>query len=175
LTKIEIRAEPSGAPKVFLENEPANIAISLSHRSGTAICALADSGAALGCDLEIIEPRSDAFVTDYFTAEEQAFVNQSQGANRSQLLALLWSGKESALKALGVGLRLDTRSLVVNSMGNDPAPDLSRSFDSHDWHPFDVRFGADIFQGWWQLTHNFLRTLVAAPAPSQPIPLVILE
>ena len=32
---------------------------------------------ALGCDLELIEPRSDAFVADYFTAEEQALIAQS--------------------------------------------------------------------------------------------------
>src|SRR6516162_11237684 len=70
LTKIEIRPAASGAPEVFFANKPAAVSISLSHRAGTAICAVALSGAALGCDLEVIEPRSNSFVADYFTAEE---------------------------------------------------------------------------------------------------------
>jgi len=28
----------------------------------------------IGCDLEVVEPRSDAFVADYFTSEEQALI-----------------------------------------------------------------------------------------------------
>ena len=64
---------------------------------------------ALGCDLEVIEPRSEEFVADYFTTEEQKMVSQAPIADRSKLLALLWSAKESALKALREGLRFDTR------------------------------------------------------------------
>ena len=67
----------------------------------------------LGCDLEIVEPRSDAFVADYFTAEEQEVVRQACPADRFALIALIWSAKESALKALQSGLRIDTRSLSV--------------------------------------------------------------
>ena len=67
----------------------------------------------MGCDLEMIEPRSDAFVADYFTVEEQALVARASAADRSRLLALLWSAKESALKALRAGLRLDTRCVIV--------------------------------------------------------------
>ena len=185
LAEIEIRSKPSGAPEVFVENKPANIVISLSHRAGTAICAIANSGVALGCDLEIIEARSDAFVTDYFTTEEQELVARSDGRLRSQLLALLWSGKESALKALGVGLRLDTRCLVVDPMVSvlsanedqtqyEGEPALWRSVECNKWHAFDVRFGIEILHGWWQHAPNFLRTLVAAPSPSRPIPLVML-
>jgi 4'-phosphopantetheinyl transferase len=167
LAEIEIRPASSGAPEVFLSGKPAGVTVSLSHRDGTAICAIADSGSAdsgtaLGCDLEVVEPRSDAFVADYFTTEEQLLVTQSPIAERSQLIALLWSGKESALKALRMGLRLDTRSVSVNP-----------SYNSHDWHPLHVTFDEQVFHGWWQLSHNALRTMVASPSPSQPIPLVI--
>ena len=56
-------------------NRP-QVTISLSHRSGAAICAVAPAGVDLGCDLEVIEPRSEAFVADYFTVDEQALVAQ---------------------------------------------------------------------------------------------------
>ncbi len=80
LAEIEVLPAPSGAPEVFLANQPAEVTISLSHRDGVAICAVADSGVDLGCDLEIVEPRSDAFVNDYFTPEEQALVAQAYPA-----------------------------------------------------------------------------------------------
>jgi phosphopantetheinyl transferase (holo-ACP synthase) len=41
---IEIRAASSGAPEVFLQDRQAEIAISLSHSSGTALCTLGTTG-----------------------------------------------------------------------------------------------------------------------------------
>jgi len=164
--KIEIRSAPSGAPEAFFDNQPAAVVISLSHRAGIAACAVAMSGVELGCDLEMVEPRSDAFVADYFTVEEQALVARASAADRPRLLALLWSGKESALKALHEGLRLDARSVIV-SPGN-------AAFDLHDWGPMEVRHTEGrIFHGWWQHVDGIVRTLVAAPPPNPPIRLRI--
>jgi 4'-phosphopantetheinyl transferase len=114
LAEIEIRAAPDGAPEVFFANNPGSVTVSLSHRAGTAVCAVALSGAALGCDLEMIEARTEGFVADYFTTEEQGLVARAFAPDRPQLCTLLWSAKESALKALRAGLRLDTRSVVVS-------------------------------------------------------------
>ena len=114
LPNIEIRPAASGAPEAFIADRPASAAISLSHCNGNALCAVAPFGTALGCDLELVEPRSDAFVADYFTAEEQELVAQASAADRSFFSTLLWSAKESALKALHEGLRLDTRSVTVS-------------------------------------------------------------
>jgi 4'-phosphopantetheinyl transferase len=165
LSAIEITSEPSGAPQAIFANKPAAVTISLSHRAGRAICAIAPSGAVLGCDLEMIEPRSDAFATDYFTAEEQALVARAPAADRYRLLALLWSAKESALKALRVGLRLDTRCVIVSL-----ACELSREGDD-GWHPLEARYEDRTFHGWWHNQGNFLRTVVGTPAPVEPIPL----
>lgn len=186
LANIEIRPAPSGAPEVFVLDTPAPAAISLSHRDGTALCAIAPSGTALGCDLELIEPRSDAFIADYFTAEEQALVARMSLEEQPRLLALLWSAKESALKAMGEGLRLDTRSVAVSVVdalqcrsknkevfAEDPA--LSYQQDcGNSWRPLHVRYiEGQVFSGWWQQTGNFLRTMVAVPPPLPPIPLAV--
>ena len=40
LTDIEIRPAPSGAPEVFIADQPARVTISLSHRAGVAACAV---------------------------------------------------------------------------------------------------------------------------------------
>jgi 4'-phosphopantetheinyl transferase len=176
LAGIEIRPAPSGAPEVYIANQAAEVAISLSHRAGVAACAVTLSGAELGCDLEIIEPRSDAFIADYFAPEEQALIARTSAVQRSLLLALLWSAKESALKALRTGLRLDTRSVIVRLAApplHDDATRESAGFQSCDlscWQPLNaVCDGGQIFQGWWQNTGDLLRTMVASPRPAAPI------
>jgi len=161
LASIEIHAASSGAPQVFRFGQAAAVAISLSHRAGRAACAVAPDGTALGCDLELIEPRSDAFVADYFTAEEQILVARTAPAHQPLVANLLWSAKESALKARGVGLRADTRCVRVRS--------VERFWDASDaWCPFEVDYDPQIMRGWWQSTGAFLRTLVAVPSPRMP-------
>jgi 4'-phosphopantetheinyl transferase len=180
-TDIEIRPAQSGAPEVFVGNQAAAVTISLSHRDGVAACAVAFPTVDLGCDLEIIEPRSDAFIADYFAAEEQALIERTPAADRPHLLALLWSAKESTLKALRTGLRLDTRSVTVHpgrppQRGDEDAhrEDSSLIFPPADglnsWQPLRVAYEGDqVFHGWWQNTGNLLRTMVASPAPAPPI------
>ena len=84
LAGIEIRPAASGAPEVFLANRPVLVSISLSHRAGVAACAVAPAGAMLGCDLELLEPRSDAFLADYFAAAEQQLIVTSPSADRDR-------------------------------------------------------------------------------------------
>lgn len=163
LARIEIRSAPSGAPQVFLGGEPAPVTISISHREGRAACAIAGPGPALGCDLEVIEPRSEAFAGDYFTAAEQDLMAQASPADRWRLLALLWSGKESVLKALCVGLRLDTRCVTA-----DPI-DALLPVAGHAWRPLRAQYEGRSFQGWWQQSGKLVRTMVAAPPPAAPL------
>ncbi len=163
LTKVEIRTEASGAPKSFVDERPAAVTISLSHRDGRAICAVGPSGIELGCDLEVIEPRGDAFLSDYFTVEEQALVARAPAADQGRVVTLLWSAKESTLKALHTGLRLDTRSVVVSP---------GSSFEVNGWRPVQACYtDRQIFHGWWRYTDNILRTLVANSPTALPLPL----
>lgn len=163
--EIELRPAPSGAPDAFLADKPAALAISLSHREGRALCAVAHSGSTLGCDLELIEPHSDAFVADFFAADEQQFVAHACAAEHDRMIALIWSAKESALKAVRAGLRLDTRSVVVS-----PADSLTNTSAPHEWRPLHVRFaGGKIMEGWWQQNSKLLRTVFAAPPALAPI------
>jgi 4'-phosphopantetheinyl transferase len=164
--QIDVRPAASGAPEVFFANQLAALSISLSHRDGVAACAVAMSGVNMGCDLEIVEPRSDAFIQDYFTIEEQSLLAGVSAAQRPRLLALLWSAKESALKALHEGLRLDTRSVIVSPFA---AP-----CDLNGWSSLQVRHtGGQVFHGWWQNTANILRTVVATQPLNSPIRLAI--
>jgi len=166
LANIEIRMASSGAPEAYFHNKPAAATISLSHRAGIAACAVGCSSGVLGCDLETIEPRSDAFLADYFTTAEQSLVAEASAADRPRLLALLWSAKESALKALHEGLRLDPRNVIVSP------GETASDFDG--WRPMVVRHtDRQIFCGWWQHGDGMVRALAAVPPPNSPIRLRI--
>jgi 4'-phosphopantetheinyl transferase len=171
LANIEIRAAPTGAPEVYLLSQPASVTISLSHRAGAALCAVALHEASLGCDLEMVEPRSSAFVADYFTANEQALVQQKLLEERPLLVTLLWSAKESALKALHLGLRLDTRCMDVSPVDSaaphaaddrqNPYPVSLLAPVSDGWCPLQVRYAGDrVFRGWWRQADHLVRTVV---------------
>ena len=124
LAGVEIRtvmAGPArGAPEVFVDGARVPIGVSLTDRAGWAVCAVGDQ-AAIGCDLELVEPRSSAFVGDYLTAKEQQTVMDPPFAASPDTLAnLIWSAKESALKVLRTGLRRPTRSVEVELDGDAP-------------------------------------------------------
>ena len=70
--RIEILAAPDGAPEVWVSGERAAVSLSLSHRAGRALAVVAAAPAVVGCDLEVVEPRSDAFVREWLAEPEQA-------------------------------------------------------------------------------------------------------
>ncbi|MFZ0171747.1 MAG: 4'-phosphopantetheinyl transferase superfamily protein [Acidimicrobiales bacterium] len=163
LDEVEIVAAPDGAPEAFLSGRPAPLAVSLSHRDGVAVCAVAPRRTAIGCDIEAVEIRSAAFVADWFTEQERAAVAASPPSSRSLVSTLIWSGKESALKAVREGLRLDTRDVVVHFAG-------SPEHLGGTWEPFTVAGpGGCCFVGRWRghLGHMFT-VVVSAPWESDP-------
>jgi 4'-phosphopantetheinyl transferase len=167
LCAIEIRPDATGAPEAFIGGVPADVAISLSHRDGHGACAIADVAAKLGCDLEAVEARSPAFVADYFTSKEQGIVEGARSAERFATIALIWSAKESALKALRIGLRCDTRAVSVElaSAAEVEPTNLqicSPAISADGWRRFAVTYSrTNTFQGLWCSSGGFIRTLVA--------------
>ena len=166
LASIEIHAAASGAPEVFVDRKPAAFVISLTHSNGLAACAVACAEARLGCDVELVEPHSVEFVSDYFTSAEQRLLARSSLGRRPLLSTLVWSAKESALKALHAGLTVDTRSVEAHfdSAAEHQAGVLS------DWQPFTVALpDRDVLTGWWAFDGRFVRTLSARPSPEKPL------
>jgi len=165
LASIEICPTPSGAPEIHISDAALGLAVSLSHSTGTAICALSQGDVKLGCDVELIEPRADAFLEDYFTPEEQALVANAPPHVRSRLVTFLWSAKESTLKAMKQGLRLDTRNLIVQ-----PREPMNEDV----WARFSVRslFG-DSFSGWCLFGRTIVRTIVTDCPADEPVLLQI--
>jgi 4'-phosphopantetheinyl transferase len=158
---VELRAAADGAPEALVGGRAAPVVVSLSHRAGLAVCMVAPAGGALGCDLELAEPHSAAFVADWFTAGEREAVACARPEDRALLLAVLWSAKESALKALRAGLRFDTRWVVVEPPALGP---------DGSWWPLTVRHpaAARVLRGWWRHDAGRVLTMVADGAPEPP-------
>jgi 4'-phosphopantetheinyl transferase len=150
LARIEGRTAPTGAPLLYIDGLPADRGVSLTDRAGCAVCLVAARPVAVGCDVEIIEPRSDAFVRDYLTLAEQRLVGAA-GPARHTAANLVWSAKESALKVLRTGLRRDTRSVEVEVDELSPP--------ERTWSALRVRTAeGEVFPGWWRRSGPFLVT-----------------
>jgi 4'-phosphopantetheinyl transferase len=115
----------------------------------------------IGADIEKVERRSQGFVEDYFTPRERDQVLAASPAARDTLTTLIWSAKEAALKALRLGLTVDTRSVsCIPSAFAHIQP---------DWAPLRVNCGPDlpgergqITSGWWRLWNGYVLTLALA-------------
>jgi len=162
LRSIEIDRAPDGAPAPLVDGLPAEAYVTMTDRADQAVCLVGPPGTALGCDLELVEPRSDAFVSDFLTPAEQGLV-AAAGAQRDLLANLVWCGKESALKVLRTGLRRDTRSVEVS---------FPEGGTVDGWAPMSIRAveGA-IFPGWWQRFGAFVLTVAATERFAPPRPL----
>ena len=158
LRSISIRNAPDGAPETLIDDHDGELVVAMSDRADWAVAAVLDGGDRIGCDLELVEPRSQAFIDDYLTSPERTRVKDS---GEPELTAnLVWSAKESALKVLRTGLRRDTRTVeVFYEDGASPA----------EWRPLTVNSAeGQTMPGWWIRYGEFVLTVVAAVPTSPP-------
>ncbi len=118
IARFEILSAPSGAPLARLDGRPYDAGLSISHSNGHAFSVVSEEITELGCDIELVEPRSAAFVDTFFTTAERNRVQRATANCRDMLVTMIWSAKESTLKALGTGLHADTRSVEVVDVGD---------------------------------------------------------
>jgi len=164
LAAISIVNAEDGAPEARIDGRPAPVGVSLTDRAGWGVCAVTRGEVPLGCDLELVEPRSRLFVGDYFTARECAWLERVEGEDAWDARAnLVWSAKESALKVLRSGLRRDTREVEV-TVGAGAGS---------GWQPLTVRLAdGTAFPGWWRRFGVFLLSFAAAAPLPPPVALV---
>jgi 4'-phosphopantetheinyl transferase len=175
LNELQVLNAASGAPFLTskLDGQVLPVALSISHSGDRAFCAAVGilsageiSGGMLGADIERIEARSPGFVKDYFTETESTLVGRAPARSRDILVTATWSAKEAALKALHLGLTVDTRSAtcLIEPVLEDGAP----------WTPFHIEWDmrrlnnfsqprGDIphLVGWWRIMDGFVLTLAA--------------
>ncbi len=118
IARFEILAASSGAPIAMLDGNPYGAGLSISHSNARAFAVVSRDTTELGCDVELVEPRSSAFIDTFFTEAEHERVQRAATEDRDTLVTMIWSAKESTLKALRTGLGVDTRSVEVLDGGD---------------------------------------------------------
>jgi 4'-phosphopantetheinyl transferase len=163
LPELEIWNSESGAPALHCSRlDDHRYSFSLSHSHDYAFCAaLAGNAGSVGADIEAIAARSEIFVQDYFTDDERARVAMAPAAFQPTLATAIWSAKEAALKALGLGLRMDTRKI-------DCGIETVES-ETQSWSHFPIRLtDGCTLTGWWRVHAGFVLTLALAVEEAVP-------
>jgi 4'-phosphopantetheinyl transferase len=176
---IEILTAPDGAPLLRLGGQAgegsdpfSGLTLSISHSYEAAFCALLERpGWRLGADIERVEPRPAGFAQDYFTEIECERLQALQPALCDPYVTAIWSAKEAVLKALRLGLTVDTswvRCWV------DPA-----NWRADGWQPYSMELhpqllddasgnGKLFLMGWWKTWGEYILTL-ATCRPLLPV------
>lgn len=114
-TVLPLRIETDENGKPYLAD--GSFFFNLSHSERFSACALADHE--IGLDIQITVPCRENLVRRFFATEEQQAVFSSK--DRDAAFSRIWCRKESFLKAVGLGLRMDLNSF---SLAGD-RPELS--------------------------------------------------
>jgi 4'-phosphopantetheinyl transferase len=131
----------------------------------------------VGVDVEGIEPRADNFVQAYFSVDEMHWIGQALGDEQALLATVTWSAKEAVLKALHLGLTVDTRRVVcLPAIGLELAAGAE-----YGWNEVHVQIDTGLLpeaprregrlpptsdydwqiRGWWRRAGHFVLTLAA--------------
>ena len=155
--QLEVLAAADGAPEAWLDGARAPVSISLSHRAGRGLASVTAAPAVVGCDLELVEPRSPAFVREWLATEERA----RAAADPARTANLMWTAKEAASKVRREGLRLDVRSAVTR-LSEEPVVD--------GWRPLTVDWTREgrATAGWWRAESDWVMTVAGAPDAPPP-------
>lgn len=113
---IRLGTTAAGKPQLVT---PGDVSFNVSHSDELAVVAVA-SGAAVGVDVEHMRPIADAteLADRLFTRWERDEVRTAQGSRMSEVFLVLWTRKESVLKAMGTGLSVPLDGFDVSIRGN---------------------------------------------------------
>ena len=115
----------------------------------------------VGCDLELVEPRSQAFVREWLAPAEQELIAGRDGEERARAANLMWAAKEAAAKVCREGLRLDIRGALVTAAMDGP--------DSSGWQRLRVDWGdRPPTVGWWRAEQDYVMAVAAQPSLDPP-------
>ncbi len=188
LDKVVVRRGASGNPEVHLQANghgplPASVpplSLSISHSGDRAISALCDRPRVrVGVDVETVEPRPARFAKDYLAEEEIACLDEVTNGDMDALTTVIWSAKEAVLKALHLGLAVDTRRVRCIPRSTTGA--------GQGWQPFLLSCDPGVLEkaipangerprtidlphltaGWWIRSGRSVRTLAVVTFPSE--------
>ena len=167
--EVQVIAAADGAPEAWVGDRRLPLSLTLSHRAGFAVAGISEVPGAVGCDLELVEPRSGAFVREWLSPSEQRLVAGQPQDAQALVVNLIWSAKEAAAKVRREGLRLDLRRAEVTAEGLEA--------EIGGWRPLAVYWedSRGLTRGWWRTIDEWVLVIAAEPTPAIPRELVRSE
>lgn len=112
--ELAFEASAHGKPSALVRGAPAAVSFNVSHSGNHGLIALADRGR-IGVDVEDRGARHDPDgpIRTVFSPMEQTELAAASGKRKVDLFFTLWTMKEALLKALAVGLSLDTAGFDI--------------------------------------------------------------
>lgn len=163
LRDIEVLSLASGAPEIIVPGLTHAPEISISHSCDVCICVVGNPSAWIGCDLETLEVRSQAFIQTFFTPEEVAVLTSVPARERTTLANVIWSAKESYLKSTREGLRRDTKDVETIGAGTSDGNIVSAKWAG--WLPMWITDQRRRSVVYWRLGRGFVETVCRKRAP----------
>ncbi len=121
LDEIEITKESSGRPTFVLKNHPeidtSAFCLSISHTDQFVVVEIIKGGL-VGVDIETIRKFPIPVYENFLTPSEKKWIESMPENDRDTYTTLVWSFKESYLKALGVGLRVHPSKVELKHLEN---------------------------------------------------------
>lgn len=96
--------------------EPSGIHFNISHSGNWVVCAVDDS--VIGIDVEIIKPIDFKIAERFFSRDEYVSLINQPKEMKLTYFYMIWTLKESYIKAEGKGLSIPLNSFTIR-MGND--------------------------------------------------------
>ena len=106
---VMVAHEPGGPQRILV---PSGAGLHLSSASRDGLAAVAIAARPIGIDVERADPLAEVPWNVLHPAETAALRDLPK-ADRAEAFARLWSCKEAYLKAVGIGLHRDTRTVPV--------------------------------------------------------------
>ena len=158
-----------GKPSALVGGAPAPVSFNVSHSGNHGLIALA-ARRRIGVDVEarIARHDPDGPLRTMFSPAEQAELAAARGERKVDLFLTLWTMKEALLKALGVGLSLDTAGFDVPEAVRRGSRTSVFRFP-HDptvgWRLDNVPFAPDVRS--YSSTPHLAAIAVASPSKSR--------
>lgn len=155
---VEILRNPDGWPQIRNRKaESLPVSLTISHSDELVFCALCShKNGSLGADLEIVAPKTESMLEDFYTQEERRRLNDLPKSQQNLAATLIWCAKEAVLKSKKTGLMENTKHIDV---------DISKLKISHEtnWAQVPTTIAGKLtIPVWWRYIEetNLCLTLV---------------
>ena len=114
--------------KLFFADLP-DFHFSFSHSGERVLCAVSDAD--IGCDLERLHSFDLHVAERFFHPTEAAYLVSLPEEQRTEAFFRLWTGKESFMKATGLGFALPMKDFAIVPDGDRAT--VAQSYDDRDY------------------------------------------